>query len=706
MTDHQLDALVRPIDPENFSEAAHGAGHRIVHAGRDRVQRHEPKLLDLFRSRRHEVHYFVRKLSTPLVVDAWEHRWSEGTSAVTLDFISTFEILANEEHHARQLVEVLHAPEGPAATLHALIQRHLHEAISQQAGECKAQGRNLLALFRTSSVGIGEYEPLNTAVSAKVRDALGGLPFRIGFRLRNLPPMQLEVKQEDSFTLGDSKRERKVVTTALLQLDDYQTYRKAGLDTEEAIRTAIRQSIAQAVKRHLFAQRYYAVVRSFSSGRDSIESRMRAHIEDDAARIGYRVNMFQIFPDIAALALLHGVRIDLPADEFSYRPENSAGFVQMNVALSVKARDFELLDRLIGPDDEDIRIAVRRQVHQICQDQIRHVSRMVFNLRFNDDVVPKVAAAIVSGLRAYGLDCDIIHVTQSPTEEAARFGAICGQTRDFSALVPAHAETGDADYVTVNGRVEVTGMAENGWESFVRKDFGYRADSHWTESKLRQRALLLEIDFDDTQPMTEVLRRHLAIELELVEIRRGVESALVEGLATHAGLAAETRTPQGRMKLSANVQELAKAAILREFGLVVDIHGIRRADTDAEISFQARRGAGHDLIRQRAKQEAALDHDKFDTMAEGIVSGIKEDFEMRKLLQAERSDDPVRDLAAIETRLARETAGSGIRNSLNHAGAMRLLQKAPAPARSGDSPGTTQAPAPGDTRESGPDASG
>jgi len=697
MNDHLFDTLVRTIDPATFSQAAHGAGHRVVHAGKGKVTLYEPRLWDRLRSRRDEQHYFVKTLATPLVLDDWAFRWSEGTSAISLDFVATFQIQANEDHHARHLVEALHGPEGPAQALRALVDRHLHEAMARQLLECKREGRNLLAIFRTSSVGVGESEALNQEVSDKVREALGGLPFRIGLRLRNSPPMQVEVRQEDVFTLADSASARTVVTTALLELDNYQTYKKTGLETDAAIREAISHSIRQAVKRHLFAQKYYAIVRSFASGADSIERQMRAHIADDAARIGYRLNMFQAFPDIAALSLIEGTRVDLPADDFKYRPENSAGHVQMGIALTVRAGDFGLLDRLIPPDAPDIRVPIRKQVHQICQDRIRHVSRMDFNLRFNETVAPRLTQDIVAGLRAYGLESDVIFITQSPTEEAARFGAICGQTTPFSVTIPAHAEAGDADDVVIEGRVEVTGMAEDGWERFVRKDHGYRADSQWSEPKLRARARELGVAFDDAQPVGEAMRRHLAIELELAAIRAGVVDAVKEGLATHAELAAQTRTRAGREQLADDVRRLAREAIRREFGLVVDIHGIVRGDTDTEISFAARRRQGHLLIRGRAEQERLLESEKFDACAKGSLESIGEDFAMRKLLQAERGADPAQDLAAIEARLARETGGLSDRRGLTHTGAMEMLAKSAAPARALGGPAAPPAlPAEGD----------
>ena len=195
--------------------------------------------------RRDARQFYVRKLATPLEVADWRFRWSEGTSAIALDFDSSFQIQANEPEEAVKLVAKLAKADGPSAALRALITSHLYSELNRMLYQCQSApdgtpSRNLLAAFRTSSLGTGESESLNRAVSDGVQRALGGALFRIGFRVLNLPPMQVSIRQEDLFTLGDSDKERKVATTALLELDNYQNFRKSGLNNEAAVREAIK----------------------------------------------------------------------------------------------------------------------------------------------------------------------------------------------------------------------------------------------------------------------------------------------------------------------------------------------------------------------------------------------------------------------------------------------------------------------------------
>jgi hypothetical protein len=603
MSEHPLDDLIRDIDPDKFSEAAHGAGHRIVLAG-DKSRFYGPSLLGRLFGRRDGRHFFVKTWSVPKEVKDWRFHWSEGTSAISLDFDASFVIQANENVQALKLVEGLRGGGPVGEVLYGLINARLHQELARLLLECNSKTASLLDSFRISSIGIGESSELNRRVSDGVSQALGGALFRIGFALKNAPPMQIEVRQTDSFTLADSKQVRKAQTTALLHLDNYQSYKKSALESESAVRDTIGQAITRAVKQLLFAGKYYDVVRSFAQQADSIEARMRALIRTEAATIGYRVEMFQTYPDIAALKLLDPLRIDILAGDDKYYLVNASGYVQVGVALSVQVgQSFSRLHLLIDPDAPDVAGPIVEQVKRICRDTIQRFDRMQFNLQFDDQVVPAINQAIVKGLGAYGLETEVVHVVQAPTEDATRFMAIRGRTMGFDLVIEPHANDGNADSVRVAGKVEVTGMAELGWERFEAKDFGYRQDTHLTEARLRQHAHAQALNVSAVQPMPRDERRLLAIDLELIEIRDRVVNALQEVFSKVVDLAMHWRSLKGSQSIIKEAQRIAERTVADEFGLSVALRGMRRNNTEGEQVNQVRRSAGYDLLRQQAQQD-------------------------------------------------------------------------------------------------------
>ncbi|MDS4076049.1 MAG: hypothetical protein RKO68_08785 [Candidatus Accumulibacter sp.] len=684
MSEQKLAELIREIQPGTFSKQAHGDGYRVVLDKNGNTSPYERGAFDFLRGwRRDERQYYVRKLATPLEITGWRFRWSEGTSAIALDFESSFQLQANGLEEAMDLVSKLAKADSPTETLRALISRHLYAELNRMLQLCQSAAddnpsRNLLAAFRTSSLGSGKSESLNKAVSEAVHHALGGAMFRIGFRVLNLPPMQVSIRQEDMFTLGDSDRERKVTTTALLILDNYQNFRESGLDDENAVRSAISVSIRQAVKRHLFAQRYYEVVRSFATHQDSIKIQMEKQIAKDAAKIGYRLNMFQAFPDIAALALITGRRLDLRPEEHKYKPKNSEGYVQMNIAINVTAQAFERLDRLIHPDTKDVDDPIRRHVEQICRDQIQRIDSTQFNLQFDKIVKPQITESIIQGLKLYDIDAEVIYVLQHPTEEAARYAAICGQPRNFEVVIPSQADAGDADEVQITGRVEVTGMTENGWEQFVRKNYGYRSDTHISWQQMRQLAAEVGIDASG-EPVSNEQRQSLAIEIELAAIRREVTSAIRGALVTESGLAALTRTESGLEKIHAKIRNAAQTAIKDAFGLAIALYGLDRGNTLTEIAFQTRRKETLGLVQDRAALQREAEINRFKRLEEGRLEGISQDFRTRRLLQQETTEDVDADMRRIDERLQAAQLPSDGKPDVSYDAGMEILAAAKKP---------------------------
>lgn len=600
--EHSIDHLVRVIDPDKFSAQAHGPGHRIVLAD-DKARLFEATFLGRLFGHRGETQYYVKTLSVAKPVQSWLFHWSEGTNAISLDFGSSFVLQANDELQAVRLVQALRNGASGEA-LFGLINAQLHRELETMLRECDSKALNLLDCFLSSSIGIGESEQLNRRVSEGVAAALGGAAFRIGFQLKNSPPMQIEVKREDEFTLADSTRRHKAETTALLHLDNYQAYKKSGLESEAAVRETIGRAITQAVKQLLFAQKYYRVVRSFTQAADSIENKMRERIRDEARTIGYRVDMFQTYPDIAALKLLDPMRIDVAADDQKYMLAGAAGQVQVSVALSVKvSEDFDRLHLLIEPAEVDVARPIVQRVKRLCADTIQRFGRMEFNLNFDETVLPAITRAIVDGLNAYGLKTEVVHIVPAPSEDAKRFMAIRGRTIDFSATIEARANAGGSDAVQMRGKVEVTGMAEQGWERFEAKDFGYRQDSHLTEARMRQLAGSFTLPLSATTPMPSDERRLLAIDLELAEIGDRVTSVIRESLSTTQDLAAHWRSLKGSEAILARCQQLAQEAVAQEFGLSISLRSARREATQGELVNTGRLNTQYQILADQAGYE-------------------------------------------------------------------------------------------------------
>ena len=659
MSEHNLDDLIRVVNPDTFSATAHGAGHRIVSSD-DEVSIHKPSLLGKWLGKRNARHCFVKVWSVPKEVGTWTFRWSEGTNAVSLDFSASFVIQANEDLQAMTLAKILlRKTDDAGEALYGIINARLREQLSVMLRRCDERTVSLLDEFRRSSIGVGESDALNRTVTEAVRVALPGVDFRIGFQLKNAPPMQIEVRQTDEFTLADSKLPRKAETTALLHLDNYQTYKKSGLETEAAVKATIARAISQSVKHLLFAQKYYAVVKSFQPGDASIARQMERSIQADAQAIGYRVKMFQTFSDIAALKLLEPMRIDIQADDDKdkYYLVNSTGYVQVSLAMSVRvADDFSKLHLLIEPDEPRVAAPIIARVRQLCRDTIQRFDRMAFNLEFDQVIVPALRGAIVGGLGAYGLIADVINVVQVPTEEATRFMAIRGRTIDFKAEIAPHADDGDGEPVQVVGAIEVVGMTQSGWPQFESKDFGFRQDSLWSEARLRQQADARGVALPTRTPMPREDRRAVAIELELADIRERVVGVLEGSMSMGPELARHWTSWKTNQEISEWGQEMAEQAIVKEFGLKVALRGFRRLDTQAEATLRIQRTAKHEQLREVSKEMARKEIEHQEALR-GVVNDNQLEL-LKRYAQLEHqalSDDADPQHERVRERIALET---------------------------------------------------
>jgi len=604
MTDHRIDDLVREINAQTFSETAHGQGHRVVYSPKE-TRLYRKGLLDRLIGANGGSQYFVKHFQVPKEVKGWTFRWSEGTSSLSLDFESSFVIQANEDVQALKLVEAIaEGKNAPGEVLYGLINASLHRELERLLRACSDEARSLLDCFRTSAIGIGESEQLNSKVSADVSHSLGNVYFRIGFQLQNSPPTQIEVSQEDEFDLKDSHIKRRATTKALLKLANYQAYKRSGRESEADIRKALQVAITRSVKDLLWGRPYYEVVRAFRNGENCLESQMKCRVIAEAKSIGYSVTMFQSLPDIAALDLLDWKRIDIPANSENYALKNLSSDVQVELALLVRAHEsFSNLHLLVEPDHTDALVPIIKRVKQICRDQLKSFTWQEFNLEFEAKIEPALRAAITTHLGKCGVVTDIIRIAQAPTEDASRFKALRGRTTDFELVVTAQGDAGDADAVAFRGTIDVVGMPLLGWGSFEAKDFGFRDNTRMTEPRMRQEAQKRELVVSETSPLPEVERQALAIDLELLEIRDRVVNTLREVMSKVKSLVANWRTVEASRHLITEAERVATAAIEREFGLCIALRGVVRDDSISEGSAMLRLQKANIMARKLLEQD-------------------------------------------------------------------------------------------------------
>jgi hypothetical protein len=604
MTECRLDDLIREINPETFSAAAHGEGLRVVYSPKE-TRGYRKSILERFTASRDEHHYFVKYWRVPKQVTDWRFHWSEGTSAISLDFDCNFVIQANEDGQALQLVRTLARNNKPGEALHSLINAELHAQLRELLRECTDRGASLLDFFRQASIGVGESQRINARVSEAVSQALGGCHFRIGFQLRNAPPLQVEIEWPEKFTLADSDMPHTAKTTALLQLVNYQAYKKSGLETKEAIQEAIQRSISLSVRSLLFGRRYYDVVESFR-GAASVETQMRDRLRKEALNIGYDVTMFQTYPDIAALELLNWRRIDMDSSARRYPLKNSTNGVRVAVDLSVRADgDLQRMHLLVSPNDVKVDPPIQERVARLVRDTLVQFDWQQFNLEFDELISPALRANIKSGLSECGLGSQITRVAPEATEDANRFKALRSGTVDFEVKVTAQANVGAADAVTVQGKVAVMGIANTGWECFEAKDYGYRSDTCISETKMRQMAAAHGIAVAATSPLSAEDRQWLAIELEMLDMRDRVVSTLAESMSKVKNLAVNWRSIQRSADFIKWANDICTLAVQREFGLTIALHGVSRSDTDTEIMAKVRHSGASALDQALVQRDIA-----------------------------------------------------------------------------------------------------
>lgn len=588
----------------------------------------------------------------------WAFTWTEGTSGIELEFLASFEITVDDRQRAEMLVTELGGNESPTVKLHALIDKHLHATVKDAYGKCVSDGGDLLSDFGVGGIGVGESEEINRETSKRVEVDLPGVSFHVGFKLKSAPPLQIEIEKFASqFNVADSNNPGNIETNAFLMLTNYQKYKRSGLGDAHHVKNQMEAAIDDAVKQHLFGKPYFEVVQHFAHG-DLIRDEIKAHIEEVASNVGYELQMFQTLIDIESVKLLEGLRIDMDAEDAEFRTKNSNGYVKVAVSLEVTAKKFKLVKRLIDPNKKEIIPVVLTVVKKICADEISKIDRRSFNLEFDEKVKGQLEDALKKNLGdRYGLVVEIINVEQSPTEEAKRYDAIVQNTRSFTLKVTPQADGGDGDIIEIEGAFEITSMAEDGWDKFERKDFGYRAESPvWTPTKKAELEAKIRSKIPNPTPEElEEERRSDAIESELNEIARRVKSILESDLSNFAGLANGIKQFANKYEVQKLAEKIAASAIEDEFGLNIVFREFKRLDAASEETVQLEREAAHGISQERFKGNARTQIQLAEARGQGDVKNLNLLLERRDSLLNADFDGIEEELKAVNEEIERLT---------------------------------------------------
>ena len=693
MSEHDLDDFLWLIDKAaRFSRQAQGAGHHFVLKER-KAEPFRPRMFGRLRGDFSGRHVFVRALTGPKQVRDWRFRWSEGTSAIELEFDATFEIRADAPGAARILAEKLLVDSDTAGkTLHALIARQLNWQLMHLLQQSEKQGYSLHDCFTPTADGLSRRRELDAAVSDAVSHELG-VPLRIGFQMRDPAPRQIEIRCTNAFLLKDRSQSCEVVTTALLQFENFQAHKRSGLHDEAAIRAVVERQVTEADKELLFGKRYYAVARAFAHEEDNaIRVDMQRRLHGFAQSIGYGIRLFNTLVDIPALALFRGLTIELPAGE-AYQL-HSRGWAELSLTLQVRVDDDdEALRRLIGPEVADPVVPLEALIRRCCRETLAQFDYSVVSVKFDQEVRPVLETRIVTELARCGLQASVSRMRSEPTEDAQRFTELCRLPAiDFEAAVSAQADGGNADEVVVYGVIDIFDIARDthAWLRFQSGNFGYRRDSSRSLDDMRAQARRRGVaDVDDKD------RRSLAIAIEVAEIRERVIATLRRTMAMQRSLASSWTTAENAARIEQWANDVVAAAIAEEFGLLVRLRGFGRRDTLSATTTQAIRQANlrsdretAELLAQKSKMHLLQDHDLLHVQKVGILQRLDE------VLGDSLSNPMADDHAAMRTQAEKDAADAREQVQQREAHLRRPVTPPPPPVWQPPPSGRTEADSP------------
>lgn len=612
---HKLIELIRVLpEPKNFDVTRHGPGYYLIHDagikhGDEKARVHAdrvPLSRRLAGLSSDFTHYFVKRLPKDLELTGWRFRWAEASTRMDLELEAGIDLHVTDIEQARALVALLHAPEGPEKALHALIDSTLHTELRERARNDANLLDTILPKSRQASSGVN----LNQAVSEAIQRRLGGASFSIGFSVESHPPRSLDIDEHSTrFKTSDTPpNEQQVKTTAQIELKNYQDFKQSGLKSQLDLERAVKEIIDEAVKRHLFGKGYYAVAASFhnaTADTPAIRTQIKTEITEKVGEWGYGVRLFHSVPDIAALDLVRGVRVDILNQEF--RTQRSIGVVKMDVSVLVTARHFQRVAELIPPNDAKDAEVIRKKLFdlllQTCRDEVLRIDRRRFNLEF--DAAPEGISSVVDQLtesfrkaldQRYGLRVDVINIVQQATEDAERFNALRGAGAvPFKLTLSSRGNAGSRDAVQIDGEFEILSMHKEGWEKFEGKDYGFRRSStFWNASQWEA----FRKGDEDRE------RKAQAVRNELAAISARVTSLLTGPLKSLRDLAVRSREYQNLLNLEGVATTLMTKKIEDEFGLVIKLRKFERQDTATELLNGRIRSVQQEANEKRAVADA------------------------------------------------------------------------------------------------------
>jgi len=260
---------------------------------------------------------------------------------------------------------------------------------------------------------------------------------------------------------------------------------------------------------------------------------------------------------------------------------------------------------LITPDDEDIQLKIENKVRMICIDEIKKIDRKDFNLEFDNKVYPKLESSIINHLsKRYGIKCKQIFIHPLQTEDGERFNAILKRAVNTHLEIEPIANSGQGDAVKIELSFEVVAMAENGWEDFESKDFGFKLRSpKWTAIEKNKIKKLSNAEIGTKE--FELVRKEQAIEKELYEITERIRKTIEEKFSKIEDFDNHSRDIKVDERIRSSANKLVKKAIEDEFGLIIELRQFKRLLTESEelakdLGF-SNRETKKDVLANRSK---------------------------------------------------------------------------------------------------------
>jgi hypothetical protein len=458
---------------------------------------------------------------------------------------------------------------------------------------------------------------LNEDVTRLVREALGGMDFRIGFTLQDAPVRVTdfkhctEIAREPSGKRFMSVREHIIGKSLLELLSNFE--------------------------------------RNHSSNEPSISENVRAAVKAQAMAIGYELRSFYSLPDLAPLKLLSGIRIDIDGDEHAFSTGYGGGLVRISLSIDVRAKhgEFEkqkhLLSSATGGDAvdmlsmsfADVVEKIKVPVLRICANVFKQYSHRECIGEFDKTIRPALEKAIYDGmLHQFGLVVDIKSLFPVESEDASRFRELAARKWPFRFKVISKSAPPGSTLVEFQCAFRVIAIdMEHGWDTFEKTDFGYRMNSAARHTEEISAGSVADLDRK---------WKSLAIEKELKDIEEELVRFFKTGLELVPNLAAWYRDRTANQEVQRVMLEKAKLRLKTNRGLEFEIEHLTLDDEFVKRNLLRDREilAGQILDRavmsgdqEKSRQVRDYQHETqvLGAITEAEISVIRDDEDLESL---------------------------------------------------------------------------